>query len=353
MTNGTFMWSRCPVTTTSFTARPPSRRSALTALMTKMSLRPISTALPNNSFGIAVSRQILAQSLTAFGGFASNTEVTYVDERLPDGSRVRGEWVRAGDSVRTDGALFYIHGSGYAVCSAKSHRRLVSQLSARTGLPVFSLDYRLAPRYRFPCAADDVERAFAWLTENHFPADRIVVAGDSAGGHLAFDLSLSQARAGLTIPAGQFLLSPLADVTFALAERREQAVPDPMASAKTGRNLVGHYTDGIDPVHDRLTHVVAANEKLPPTLIQAGGLEMLAADAHHLYDALSKSNSWCQLEVWPGQMHVFQAMPRLVPESSIALDRAARFLTEALDGALDHSLANRFSTTETTNRRTA
>src|SRR5690606_39638075 len=66
-------------------------------------------------------------------------------------------------------------------------------------------------------------------------------------------------------------------------------------------------------------------------------LEMLAADAHYLYDALRGTNTWCQLEVWPGQMHVFQAMPLLVPESSTALDRGARFLTEALDGTLQRS----------------
>lgn len=345
------------MTTTSFTPRPASLRARVTAGTTRLTLRPVASALPANTLGIAISRQILARSLAAFGSRAAGTRAVRVDERIEGGGRIRGEWVRAGDQdcgpASGDGAIFYIHGSGYALCSAKSHRNLVSQLSARTGLPVFSLDYRLAPRHRFPSAADDVERAFAWLVAHHFPADRIVVAGDSAGGHLAFDLSLSRLRAGQSLPAAQLLLSPLADVTLELARRREQAMPDPMATAATARALLDLYTQGIDPLHDRLTHAVASHETLPPTLIQAGGAEMLAADAHHLHNSLRTTDTWCQLEVWPGQMHVFQAMPRLVPESSVALDRAARFLTEALAGALDHTQSARLRVVSPTNRRSA
>lgn len=321
------------MTTSTFTPRPASRRARLTARATRWTLRPVAGALPANAVGIAVSRQILARSLWAFGSRAAHTRVSPVEERTADG-RVRGEWVRAGRESADDGAILYLHGSGYALCSAATHRKLVSQLAARTGLPVFSLDYRLAPRHRFPRAADDVARAFDWLVDHHFPADRIVVAGDSAGAHLALDLTLSLLRGGRALPAGQLLLSPLADVTLELARRREQAVPDPMATAATARGLLEHYIRGIDPLHERLTHVVAPHETLPPTLIQAGGAEMLAADAHALHHALRATATWCRLEVWPGQMHVFQAMPRLVPESSAALDRAARFLTEALSGAL-------------------
>lgn len=345
------------MTTTSFTPRPASLRARVTAGTTRLTLRPVASALPANTLGIAISRQILARSLATFGSRAPGTRVVQVDERIEGGGRIRGEWVRAGDQPSGPdlgkGAIFYIHGSGYALCSAKSHRNLVSQLSARTGLPVFSLDYRLAPRHRFPSAADDVERAFGWLVDQHLPAERIVVAGDSAGGHLAFDLSLSRLRAGLDLPAAQLLLSPLADVTLELARRREQALPDPMATAATARGLLDLYTRGVDPLHDRLTHAVAPHETLPPTLIQAGGAEMLAADAHALYDALRATDTWCQLEVWPGQMHVFQAMPRLIPESPIALDRAARFLTEALAGALERPQAARLRVVSPTDRRSA
>ncbi len=223
-----------------------------------------------------------------------------------------------------------MHGSGYALCSLATHRRLVSQLSAATGLPVLSVEYRLAPEHRFPASADDVEAAFEWLLDQGFDASRVAVAGDSAGGHLVLDLCLDRLRRRLAMPAALLMLSPVADLTFGLAARREQIRRDPMISAAKAALLCGHYTAETDPLHARLRHVVAAGEMLPPTLIQAGGAEMLAADAHHLHDMLTASGTDCRLEVWPGQMHVFQALPRLVPEAAPALERAARFLTESL-----------------------
>jgi acetyl esterase/lipase len=242
---------------------------------------------------------------------------------------VRGEWVSGGE-VRDDAVILYLHGSGYSACSPRTHRGLVSRLSAATGLPAFSVDYRLAPRHRFPVAADDVRRAYDWL-RGRCDAGRIVVAGDSAGGHLAVDLCLSLIRGDEAQPAALALLSPLADVTLDLARVRERAIRDPLASADSASRLVNHYIRHADPAHPRLRHVVGAGEVLPPTSIHAGGAEMLAADAHHLHSQLVEAGTDCRLEVWPGQMHVFQAMPRLVPEASPALSRAARFLTHHLD----------------------
>lgn len=291
-------------------------------------MRPLTQALPDNAFGLAAGRAILAGGLAVLDRTAAGTAVE-PSRAFPAGGEVRGEWVTAGE-VRDDAVVLYIHGSGYSACSPRTHRGLVSRLSAATGLPAFSVDYRLAPRYRFPVAADDVRRAYDWL-RGWFDADRIVVAGDSAGGHLAVDLCLSLIRDDGEQPAAVVLLSPLVDVTLDLARARERAVRDPLTSANGASRLVNHYTCQADPAHPRLKHIFAAGEALPPTLIQAGGAEMLAADAHHLHDQLVGSGTECQLEVWPGQLHVFQAMPRLVPEADRALSRAARFLTHHLD----------------------
>ncbi|HTK63643.1 MAG TPA: alpha/beta hydrolase [Pseudonocardia sp.] len=310
----------------------PSRRATLAAELTRRTLRPVAGLLPANQVGLAVSRQIVARSMQLFGQVQPGTTVTPVHEHL-DSGQVRGEWVVGPGATPPDGGavLLYLHGSAYSVCSPRTHRGLVSHLSARTGLAAFSLDYRLAPRHRFPRAAHDVERAWDWLLSRSLPAERIVLAGDSAGGHLALDLCLALNRAGRPQPAAQLLFSPVADLTLELARERERARPDPMISAAGARRLIGFYTSGTDATHARLAHVVERHERLAPTLIQAGGREMLAADAHHLHRALRGSGTHCELEVWPGQMHVFQAMPRLIPEADPALRRAARFALDALD----------------------
>jgi monoterpene epsilon-lactone hydrolase len=325
-----------------FEARPPSRRARTAAKVAEATLRPLTQALPDNAFGLAAGRAILAGGLAALDRTAAGTTVEGV-RTFPASGEVRGEWVSAGE-VRDDAVILYIHGSGYSACSPRTHRGLVSRLSAATGLPAFSSDYRLAPRHRFPVAADDVRRAYDWL-RGWFDAGQIVVAGDSAGGHLAVDLCLSLIRDGEARPAALALLSPLADVTLDLARVRERAIRDPLASADSASRLVNHYICQADPAHPRLRHFVDDGEILPPTLIQAGGAEMLAADAHHLHDQLVASGTDSRLEVWPGQMHVFQAMPRLIPEADPALIRAARFLSHHLD---QKHVATRLTTEETT-----
>ena len=131
--------------------------------------------------------------MDTFGPSLAGAHVVPVDTRTSDGRRVVGEWVYGVGVPRdqADTAIFFVHGSGYALCSPRTHRRLTSWLSRLTGLPVFSVDYRLAPRHRFPSAADDVRSGWDWLIRDHGLApERTIVAADSAGGHLSVDLLL-------------------------------------------------------------------------------------------------------------------------------------------------------------------
>src|SRR6201996_5920160 len=196
-----------------------SLRSRSAALVSTLTLRQISAVLrPEQAWGLFLSRRILAGVMDAFGPPLAGARAEKVDGVLPDGRRVVGEWVRAPGVDHTDSAIYYIHGSGYALCSPRTHRRLTSWLSRLTGLPVFSIDYRLAPRYRFPTAADDVRAGWDWLIgEGGLAPEKTVIAGDSAGGHLAVDLLL---QPDVAHPAGAVLLSPAKDLTFTLANSR-------------------------------------------------------------------------------------------------------------------------------------
>lgn len=289
------------------------------ARVSSATVRRLTAVLPATDRGVWLSRRLVAGSLAVLSPTARGTVVSRVDAP-------RGEWVRGRGVRRDDAVLFYVHGSGYAVCSARTHRGLTSRLSARTGLPVFACDYRLAPRHRFPAAADDVRAAYDWLLDQGYPPERIVLAGDSAGGHLAVDLVLELTRAGLPAPAAMVLFSPLVDATFELARERERVRRDPMISAARARRLVELYTRDADPAHPRLAFSFATGCAWPPTLVQAGGAEMLAADAEQLARSIQSAGGRCELQVWPGQVHVFQAFSRLVPEAGRALAHAADFV---------------------------
>jgi acetyl esterase/lipase len=61
---------------------------------------------------------------------------------------------------------------------------------------------------------------------------------------------------------------------------------------------------------------------------------MLRADARHLDAELRKAGGRSTLEIWPGMVHVFQALPQLAPEAKVALRRAADFIAGQLSDDL-------------------
>ena len=265
-----------------------------------------------------------------------------IDVAVGDRARVRGEWVHAPDTGTTSetsspagpGAVFYVHGSGFAVASARTHRGITSRLARMSGLPVFACDYRLAPSHRFPAAADDVATAFDWMLEQGVDSTRVVLAGDSAGGHLAVDLAAQLRRTGRSGPAGLVLFSPLIDLSLARARSRERRTGrDPMVSAARARRLVSHYTREADPDSPRLQFTRDTVAGLAPMLIHAGGAEVLADDATHLATLVRAAGGEATLRLWPGQVHVFQAMTGVLPEATHALREAAAFIHGCLPEA--------------------
>lgn len=95
---------------------------------------------------------------------------------------VSGEWVRAPAAKDGAGVVLVLHGSGYLLCSSRTHRGFASYLSQYSSMPAFVNNYRLAPNHPFPAAEDDAMAAYRWLHAQGHDPRKVVVAGDSAGG---------------------------------------------------------------------------------------------------------------------------------------------------------------------------
>ncbi|MEC3956846.1 alpha/beta hydrolase [Nocardia sp. CDC153] len=303
----------------------PTARTRLAAAASVVGLRQVNGLLPNNRIGIEAGRGLIAGIMAAFGPTLPGTAVMPVRS-----GGVRGEWVRAAGVRHSNRAIYYLHGSGYVVCSARTHRGLASRLSKLTGLPVFVVDYRLAPEHPFPAAAQDAAAGYRWLLEHGYRPQDLVIGGDSAGCHLTLDLLLQNEIAGVAQPAGAFMFSPLMDPTLTLAERRDRVLPDPMAPAWVGRRMIALYTAAEPEDSPRLRLRIPAGAALPPLFVQASAGEMLADDARQLREMAAAAGVPCELQLWPGRIHVFQALPLLVPEAAAALRQTAAFVTSTL-----------------------
>ena len=85
--------------------------------------------------------------------------------------------------IGDDRAIFYFHGGGWIFGSPATHADISEALSAATGLPVISIDYRLAPEHKAPAAIDDGMAVLDHFLGAHFKS--AILCGDSAGGSLA------------------------------------------------------------------------------------------------------------------------------------------------------------------------
>ncbi|AFT98877.1 alpha/beta hydrolase [Nocardia brasiliensis] len=303
---------------------PLSLPSRGTIWALQSTLRPLGARLPANRLGVAGARLGLALACQLW--FDRMLPTTSVDVTTPRG-RTAGEWV--GVPPRPGRALiYYLHGSGYVGCSPATHRGLVSELARRLDRPAFTLRYRRAPEHRFPAAHDDVLNGYRWLLDQGHAAEDIVLMGDSAGGHMALGLCGQLRELGLPQPKALIGFSALVDATWSLARARRAEVDDAFMTLGLARRMTGLYygtTHFEDPRMDVAAHV---GPDLPPMLLQAGGSEMLSADAEHYGTAQRAAGGHCEVQLWPGMFHVFQVGHRFLPEARAALDAVEKFVAE-------------------------
>ena len=225
----------------------------------------------------------------------------------------------AGDDV-----LFYLHGGGYAGGSAKSHSELAARLARAAGTVAILPDYRLAPENTFPAALDDAIAAYRALLDEAGDANRIVMAGDSAGGGLAVAVCVALRDAGEPLPRALALLSPWLDLTCTSPSWDSRLEGDPILDHHL-RDAAERYLDGADPRDPLCSPLFADLSGLPPTLVLVGTHEILYDDAVTFAQVAAEQGVEVELEIGHELIHVWPIFP-ITPEAVASTVRIGRFL---------------------------
>ena len=192
------------------------------------------------------------------------------------------------------------------------------------------MGYRLAPEYPFPAAQDDALAAYRHMLER-YPADKIAVVGESAGGGLAFSLLLRLRREGLPMPACTVTFSPWCDLTCTAPSYAENEDEDPSLFEPALRHSASLYSGVLPLEHPEISPMFGSLSGLPDSLIFAGGAELLRDDAIHMRDALRAAGCRCECHIEDSMWHVYVLFG--IPEAKQALVRVNTFLSEKLDAA--------------------
>jgi len=238
---------------------------------------------------------------------------------------VHGEWLIPDRPTR--GAILYIHGGGFVACSAATHRPITASLARRTGLAVFSADYRLAPENPFPAAIDDVVAVYEWLVRETGGAPT-ALAGDSAGGGLALSLAIRARDAGLQQPACAVGFSPWTDLAGRGASIRENDGRCAMFRPENIGAFAAAYVGGLSADDPRVSPVYADLRELPPLLLQVGSTELLLDDSRRVHERVLAAGGESRLTVYDDVHHGWQMLGAFVPEARSALGEVATFIHE-------------------------
>ena len=256
------------------------------------------------------------------GGLLAIPRAVKVTDAVAAGVPV--EWLR-GPRSATDAVLLYLHGGGYLFGSPRSHRALAAALVQATGMQALLPSYRLAPEHPYPAALEDAWAAYWWLLDQGIAPERIVLAGESAGGGLTIALLLALRDAGLPLPACAVCISPWVDMTLSSPSLHTNAATDYLNLAGL-RAAVPLVLAGADPHTPTISPVFADLHGLPPLLIQAGTAELLYDDARRLAHRAADDGVAVQFEPWENMVHAWHILFAFEPAARSAIRRIAQFV---------------------------
>ena len=237
---------------------------------------------------------------------------------------VSAEWSVAAGADETK-VVLYVHGGGYVMGSAGSHRDVTGRLSKAAGARVLSLNYRLAPEHPFPAPVDDAVAAYRWLLAQGISPGNIAVAGDSAGGGLAIATLLALRDAGEPLPAAGVGISPWVDMEGTGESMTTRAAVDPVVQKEGLLGMAQLYLGDADPKNPLAAPLHADLAGLPPLLLQVGDAETLLDDSTRLAEKARAAGVDVTLKVWDEMPHVWHLFAPILPEGRQAIDEIGSF----------------------------
>ena len=246
-----------------------------------------------------------------------------------DFERFQGAWVMPKDERRS-GVVLYLHGGGYTCGSLDYAKGFAATLASECGVRVFCAAYRLAPENPYPAAVEDALTAFDYLLKKGYAPHQILLCGESAGGGLIYALSLKLKQLGRELPCGLIGISPWVDLTGSGASYETNRDNDPSLTQELLEFYAKCYTQ--DPTDPLCSPVRGDLTGLPPSLLFAGGDEILLDDARTLHDRLKAAGCRSKLIIAPGRWHAY-VLYCLQENMEQDMEEINRFLTQNLSPA--------------------
>jgi len=246
------------------------------------------------------------------------------------GSAFETEWLDVPET-KQERVILYLPGGGYIMRTPNLHAAMVTKLCRASNARALMVYYRLAPEHPFPASLDDAVSAYQWLLAQGTPPENIIIAGDSAGGGLTLASLISLRDAGVPMPAGAIMISPVTDVDDDSPSRWKNAGADSLLPRPGGRAINNRdlYVGKNNPKDPRISPIHGDLTGLPPLYLQVSDAELVLDDSLRVARKGHIYNVDVKVDIWRKVPHVWVAFSFL-PESRDAINKAAAFIKKKI-----------------------
>ena len=265
-------------------------------------------------------------------------EVARVEELdVPlDGRTLQARLYIPNDAEETPGLTLYLHGGGWVLGTLETHDPTARALARASGSAVLSLGYRLAPEHPFPAPLDDCYDALCWARDNAgtlgIDAERLAVAGDSAGANLAAATAIvARDRDGPAL-RHQALFYPVADMIFDNPSNLENGGGEYLLATDMMRWFWAAY---LGPsLEDESSLAMIARHPdlagLPPATVILAEYDPLRDEGLAYAENLKAAGVPTSIEIAPGMIHGFASLFEAIPDALPYIEKAGADLRHSL-----------------------
>jgi acetyl esterase/lipase len=236
-----------------------------------------------------------------------------------------------GDAAHENHLFVHVHGGAYVLGGGLSGTAEAVGLVLGTGIRTVSIDYRMAPRYPYPAAVDDVIAVYRHLLSER-PCGSMAMGGSSAGGGITLSAIQQLIAGGVETPAALFIGTPGADLSGAGDSFRTNMGVDRHIPTLEGfiEAAVQLYAGGYDLMDPAISPIYGDFEGFPPTLVVSGTRDLFLSNSVRTHAKLRQAGAEADLLVYEGMAHADYMHVPTAPESLHFADELNRFLVRHL-----------------------
>ena len=218
-------------------------------------------------------------------------------------------------------AVYYIHGGGMMAGSVEDCLLILPEITARSGIDGYSIEYTLVPHAMYPTQIEQCLRLYRRLLAQGY--EQIAVTGVSAGATLSLALTQRCIAEGLPAPVCVASMSAGLDSTGTIRPKR----PD-FLSADVDSPMLKRYFGTADPFLPDISPLFADYAAFPPTLFQVGATESMQDGHLALMERLEKEDTGAEIEfsLWTQMGHGFALEGGYYPEGYAGRDQIIDYI---------------------------